>query len=84
LNARKIDTQLNGNAVFLGDVTIGSTSFNIGLGPINSDGNTTIIISINGSPYIEGHVNTRDELKYSGQKSLFIKITLFLHEALNS
>lgn len=73
MKARKADAQVNGQAIYLGDISFGSTSFTIGQSPALSYDGSTGIISINGAVYIEGDVTVSGPLKYSGKGSLFIQ-----------
>ena len=73
MEARKTDAGLNGSALYVGDITFGSTSFTIGTGPALSYNASTGVVDISGEVYIEGDVTAPNPLKYTGKGGLFIE-----------
>ena len=72
MSARELDAQLNGNAIHVGDLSFGSSSFTIGDGPALSYNGATGEITINGPVLIKGNVQMTRAITYTGKGGLFV------------
>ncbi len=72
MNARQLEAQQNGNAVYNGDLVFGSTSFTIGDGPALTYDGATGALTINGPVLINGNVQMTKAIQYDGKGGLFV------------
>ncbi|MEZ0373255.1 MAG: hypothetical protein ACAI44_29455 [Candidatus Sericytochromatia bacterium] len=73
MRAREAEAVSNGNALYVGDLQFGATSFTIGSGPALSYDAGTGNITVSGPVFIRGNVRADRHVTYAGKGGLFVE-----------